>query len=408
MRIVILHYAAPPVIGGVERVIYHHATILAEDGCDVHVVAGRGEPFAPDVTFHRVELVDSRHPEILAIKAELDAGRVPVPDFEALVGRILDALRAIVSDDDVVIAHNVLSLHKNLPLTAALHRLTQGGNGPSLIAWHHDLAWKSARYLTEMHDGYPWDLLRQPWPHVRHVTVSEARRHDVAKLFGLPLEAIAVVPGGVDTFALLGISPAFQGLLRQIGIPDADPVLLLPARITRRKNIEFALHVTAALREAYYPQAALIVTGPPGPHNPENQRYFAELKQMRSALGLTDSVHFLADLIEGGPDDDMMRGLYRLADALILPSYEEGFGLPVLEAAIARLPIFCSDIPPFRELAGEQATYFSLQADPGEAADAVYRVLRGDRVAVLRRRVLNHYDWYLIVHRYVKPLLNYE
>ena len=62
---------------------------------------------------------------------------------------------------DVLIAHNVASLQKNLALTAALHEAYKMPGFPTLILWHHDLAWTTPRYRDELHEGYPWDLLRK-------------------------------------------------------------------------------------------------------------------------------------------------------------------------------------------------------------------------------------------------------
>lgn len=53
-RIAIIHYAGPPVVGGVESTIYHHARLLGQAGYQVHVIAGCGEPFHPQVTFHHI------------------------------------------------------------------------------------------------------------------------------------------------------------------------------------------------------------------------------------------------------------------------------------------------------------------------------------------------------------------
>jgi glycosyltransferase involved in cell wall biosynthesis len=404
MHIVILHYAAPPVVGGVERVIYYHATLLAEAGYEVSVVAGRGEPFDPGVAFHRLDVVGSRHPDILALKAELDQGRVP-EGFDAMRDHILDALRPLLDGADVLIAHNVLGLHKNLPLTAALRQLVEEQSSPRLIAWHHDLAWKASRYLPELYDGDPWNLLRQPWPHTRHVAVSQARRQDVAELFQVSPDEVTVVPGGVDILSFLGLAPAIRQFVDEVGLEDTLPWLLLPARITRRKNIELAVRVTAALQKGDFPNIALIVTGPPGPHNPDNLGYFGELKRLRDELALDGAVHFLSEELGESPTDDQMVTLYHLADALMLPSYEEGFGIPIIEAALTRLPIFCSDIAPLRELAGGRANYFSPHAEPEQIAQLISRVLAADRAIMLRRRVLNRYGWRRIVHKQVEPLL---
>lgn len=60
-----------------------------------------------------------------------------------------------------------------------------------------------------------------------------------------------------------------------------------------------------------------------------------------------------------GISDDELNSLYRDAACLIFPSRDEGFGLPLIEAAQHRVPIIARDIPVFREVAGEHAFYFS-------------------------------------------------
>jgi mannosylglucosylglycerate synthase len=401
MRIVIVHYAAPPIIGGVEQVIYYHATRLADAGHEVTVVAGRGAAFDPRVKYHPLELADSRHPDILALKVELDAGRFPAERFEAIVDLLYASLRAIPAD--VWMPHNVLGLHKNLALTAALRRLAE--SGARVLAWHYDLAWTAALYQPELHDGYPWNLLRQSWPNTRHIAISELRRREVATLFGVSKDDVAIVPGGVDVLAFLKIGSFVREFIRDTCLLDADLRLLLPVRITRRKNIELALRVTAALRDSAYPKVTLVVTGPPGAHNPSNQTYFDELKALRHDLGLDAQVHFLAERAADGVSTEVLTDLYRIADALILPSYEEGFGIPMLEAGLARLPIFCSEIAPLRELAGDEAAYFSPDGDPRQVADLIHRTLIADRATQLRRRVLERYDWRRIVHQDIEALL---
>jgi len=61
---------------------------------------------------------------------------------------------------------------------------------------------------------------------------------------------------------------------------------------------------------------------------------------------------------------------YRNASALIIASEIEGFGLPVVEAFQHGLPVLCSDIPVFREIAEGRATFFSLD-DPGQLAATI-------------------------------------
>ncbi len=275
LNIALLHYSAPPVVGGVESVLGHHARLMADDGCTVRVLAARGGQTDARVDFFPLPKIDSMDPQVLAIKAKLDQGLVP-PEFEKLRAEIQRGLESALKDVDVLIAHNVCSLNKNLALTAALHRLHETSNKPRSILWHHDLAWTTSRYRRELHDGYPWDLLRTAWPGARQVTISKVRQRELSRLMQIPLESIHVAPNGVDRESFLKLEAQTLELSRQMGLDSAAPLLLLPVRLTRRKNIELAVRALAELRKDF-PQAMLVVTGPVGPHNPANIEYRRQL-----------------------------------------------------------------------------------------------------------------------------------
>jgi glycosyltransferase involved in cell wall biosynthesis len=355
------------------------------------------------VRFTRLSLVDSLHPRVLSAKASLDRGEVPA-EFEPLTDEITAALRRAIAGVDIVIAHNVCSLHKNLALTAALHRLREEKGASSWFLWHHDLAWTAPRYRGELHEGYPWDLLRSDWATV-HVTVSEARRSELLDLMRMPPERAVVIPNGVDPASLLRIGQEAQTLAEAAGWTTAWPRLLLPVRITPRKNIELALRALALIRRDL-PGASLIVTGPPGPHNPENAAYFGRLRQLREDLGLQGSVHFLADHAAGFLPDEVIADFYRLADGLLLPSREEGFGIPLVEAGLARLPVFCADIPSLRALGGEDVAYFSPDAEPAAVALLMLDHFRSDRVSRLAARAHLEFAWDKIYRERIAPLLD--
>ncbi|HEY75385.1 MAG TPA: glycosyltransferase family 4 protein [Thermoflexia bacterium] len=407
MRVSILHYAGPPVVGGVESTIYHHARLLTGAGFHVQVIAGRGEPFHPHVPFHSLPEVDSRHPEVLEVGAALARGEVP-PAFYTLRDRLVGRLRPLLAESDACIVHNAITLHKNLPLTGALHTLAEEG-ATRLIAWCHDFAWQDVLYTPDLHPGYPWDLLRTPWPGVRYVVVSADRRGKLAALLDIPEAEIRVVYPGVDVDAFLKLEPETRRLVGELDLLSADPLMLLPARITRRKNIEFAIRVTAALIP-HKPRATLLVTGPPGPHNPKNVAYLQSLRDLREELGVTDRVHFLYEHGPGGEPlhvtDGMMADLYRLSDLLLFPSRREGFGIPVLEAGLVRLPIFAADIPPVQESAGPFAHRFDPESDPEAVARAIADHLASDAAYRMRRRVLDRFTWQAILRRDLIPLLN--
>lgn len=398
MHIALIHYSAPPVVGGVESVLAQHARLMAQAGHSVRIIAARGERLSEHIPLVSLPLIDSRHPRVLAAKAELDRGVVPA-DFEPLTSEITHALQQALTDVDVLIAHNVCSLHKNLMLTAAIQRLEQ----PRKILWHHDLAWTTPRYQAELYDGDPWDLLRTDWG-ARHVVVSELRQRELAELLQIPIESIAVVPNGIDQAAFFKLSPITLVLLQQIDLSHAAPILLLPVRLTPRKNIELALRTLAALRRDMR-EAILIVTGPLGAHNPANAAYFEKLKDMRAELNLAGAAYFLAELSDTYLPDEVIADFYRLADALFMPSREEGFGIPIIEAAFSRLPVFCTDIAPLQALGGAEASYFSPDADPADVAQSIVARLQRAVTYQFASRVRRNFAWEHIYRDHIAPLL---
>lgn len=403
MKIILLHYSAPPIVGGVESVIGHHARLMADDGHDVCIVAGRGEQADERVGFVRVPLVDSRHPVVLTVKEKLDQGIVP-DEFFIHVNELTTTLREVVSGADCLIAHNVCSLNKNLILTAALKRISEEENHPRLILWHHDLAWTTPRYRKELFEGAPWDLLRTAWPEVAQVTISEYRWQELASLMKIDKKDIWVIPNGVDISRFLKFEELTTDLVKQLDLLNGSPILLLPVRITPRKNIELALQVIAEIRNQY-PQVTLIVTGPLGPHNLANVEYFERLKALRQKLSLGKNVFFLAELIEGYLPDEVVSDFYQLADVLFLPSREEGFGIPVLEAGLSGLPIFCTDIPPLRDLGLTYANYFSPDASAAEIASMVLEYLAASPVTGFRIHVRSYYAWREIYRKKIDGLI---
>ncbi|MBL8133574.1 MAG: glycosyltransferase family 4 protein [Anaerolineae bacterium] len=409
--VAILHYAAPPTVGGVESTIYHHARGLAARGWRVRVVSGRGDVFDPAVESLAHPLFGSTAPEVLRVKRELDQGEV-TSQFDLLIDHILRELRPALAGFEVVIAHNLPTFNKNLALTAALARLHAEG-GFRLLAWAHDLAWTNPQYLPELYEGPPWDLLRRAWKDAIYVTVSEARRPEVADLIGIERSAVRVITPGVDVAEFFDLTEITLRLARDLNWFDADALLLLPARITRRKNIALALRILAEARRAGR-DYRLIVSGPPGPHNPLNPGYLGELLELRRALNLEEAAHFLYEygMTDDSPlipDDAMMANLYQLADGLLFPPLSEGFGIPMLEAGLARLPIFCADIPPLRGTGGVDAQYFDpLTSDPAEVAGNIVHTLEGSAPYRLRLRTRREFRWEAIIDRQIIPLLNTE
>jgi len=405
-----LHYTAPPTIGGVEAVIQAHAQAFLRAGYPVTVVAGQGdEAYLPDgAGLIRIPQVDSRHPLVLEMSEELKEGRVPA-GLEALVESLALSLQFRLGAFDNLIVHNVLSKDFNLPLTVALFRLLDAGALPNLIAWNHDFSWTSPSSRVRMHDGYPWDLLRTYHPGITYVVVSEHRRQELAELLGCPPERIHVVYNGVDPRSLLGLSDEGWRLAERLGLLEADLVLLMPVRVTAAKNIELALRVVAALKERIA-RPLLVHTGPPDPHDPHSLAYFRSLQDQRRELGLEAEVRFV---FESGPDPaeglivsfQVIADLYRSSDLMFLPSLREGFGMPVLEAALVSLPVACTAVPAAVEIGQDDVILFDPDDDPASIAGQIAAWAESSPVHRLRRRVRQTLTWDMIFEQRIRPLL---
>jgi glycosyltransferase involved in cell wall biosynthesis len=388
-----LHYTAPPQTGGVEAILAAHARLLRQAGHDVRVIAGRGDAVL-------VPEVDSRHPDVERVAAMLAAGQPADREFGALRSRLAERLEPLLRDREAVIAHNVLTMPFNLPLAASL-----GDVGRPVVAWTHDLAWINPRYAEFHREGWPWSILREPQPRATYVAISGTRRREIVEVMGLPPRSVPVVPDGIDPESVWGVSRPTLRLAERGGFRHADPLLLVPVRLTRRKRLELALEAAAILR-ASYPSLKLLVSGPLGPHSADNRAYWAELRDQRRRLGLDGVACFLHELAPpGGPHPVSYRSmadLYRIADVVLLPSESEGFGLPLLEAGLSRAPLVCADIPVLREL-GTGAFMFPAGGGAEAIAQAVRRALRS-RVACAKRAVVGRYSWEAVVHRIERVL----
>ena len=394
-RITLVHYTTPSILGGVEQVMGAHASALRDAGARVTIVAGRGRA-TRGVRLVKIPEADSRHAVVQRDFDSLARGERG-KGHDALVQRLERALRPHVADADRVVVHNVLTMHKNLALAEAIARLAAAHPG-KVIAWTHDLAWCDPQYAAQRHRGDPWDLIARALPGVRYVAVSEERAKQLAQLVGLPLRKVSVVTNGVALGTVLGLSAPGAALVARLGLGDADPLLLLPARITRRKRIEAAIDAVAELRSRGR-AAMLVVTGSPGPHNRANVAYLDDLVARAAKV---EGAHLLFALGHR-PTDRTMADLYSLADALVLPSESEGFGIPILEAGLRRLPIVCSDLATLRAVAGDGATYVPPEANGATIADAVLRAL--DNETARRASRAKAHAWSRVTRERVLPVI---
>jgi len=99
---------------------------------------------------------------------------------------------------------------------------------------------------------------------------------------------------------------------------------------------------------------------------------------------------------------------YTLSDALLITSQEEGFGLPIIEAGLTRLPVFTTDLEPLHALGRAWATYFQLDDSPAEVAGRIAERLSTDPVYRLREHIRANFTWDAIYQNEIAPLLKLQ
>ena len=363
MKVALLHYSVPPIVGGVECIVAAQARVLTTAGHEVKTIARRG---AADVVLGAADLKKT--------------------------------LRAGVRDCDVVIVHNVLSMPFDLPLTEILWELAEEMPQIHWVAWVHDLAACNIDYDYPWHQA-PWNRLAKASPHFSYVAVSEHRARQFSTLTG---SEARVIPNGVDPVAVLGLTPGVARLVEAHRLLSREIVLFHPTRLLRRKNVELSLRVLADLRERGR-DAVTLITAAADPHQARSQDYHAFLLQTRERLGLQETAIFVGDYFTVADAD--VASLYQVADALFFPSRQEGFGLPIVEAAIHRLPIFCTDVQPMNSLLSHGLQVFDPEAEPGETARLVERTLDRSPTHRARREALRRYAWPVVWQEHLAPLL---
>ncbi|BBG04262.1 MULTISPECIES: MSMEG_0565 family glycosyltransferase [Pseudonocardia] len=223
----------------------------------------------------------------------------------------------------------------------------------------------------------------------RVLVVSRQWERILRDEYGVPA---TVVPNGVDAGRFGPVADGYREQLRRsIGAGDRF-VLLGVGGIEPRKGTRHAFEALSRLyRSGTRPVLAIV-----GGHS--FQDYAAYREEALAALpGL--GLELGRDVVLlGTVDDRTLSGWYRSADALLFPSVKEGWGLAVLEAMAADLPVIASDLPVFREyLVDGRNALLPAVGDASAIADAVAAVVADpelrERLRDGGRRTVPGYTW---------------
>lgn len=177
------------------------------------------------------------------------------------------------------------------------------------------------------------------------ITISDYSKADLVTYFGLPEQKISVTPLGVDERWFARPTPEQLCVIRaRYGLPDN--FLVFVGTLQPRKNLIRIIDAHRTLPDAIRHSHPLLIIGREGRHCTE-------------ALDRLKAEDLLVRWLKYVPGEDLP-GILRCASALVFPSLYEGFGLPVLEAFAAELPVITSNTTSLPEVAGNAA----LLVDP--------------------------------------------
>lgn len=243
----------------------------------------------------------------------LDGGQ---PDDLVLPGLALDATGApdptdvadALGDDDLVVVENLCSLPLHEYASRVVGAVLEDRGGRTLLH-HHDLPWERRRF--EGVQGIPPDI-----EGALHVTINERARSELADR---EIDAVRI-PNLFDPSEPDGDREGTRALA---GFETGEIVLLQPTRAIERKNIPGGLRFGAELDALTDRRVRYWITGPSEEGYGKTLAALLNASPLECIVGRAESV---ADA-------------YAAADVVVFPSTIEGFGNPVVEAALARRPL---------------------------------------------------------------------
>lgn len=176
------------------------------------------------------------------------------------------------------------------------------------------------------------------------ITVSEYSKNDIAQLYSIPKNKITVAYNGADE-SFVKSSDA-DSILYKKKINAPEPYFLSVGSIHTRKNITRLLQAFDLFKEQNNCNWKLVLVGSKYNWTPQMNAAYQNLK-------------FQHDVIFTGhlPKAELILA-YSSANALIFPSYFEGFGIPLIEAMRCECAVLCANTTSFPEVAGNAALYF--------------------------------------------------
>lgn len=242
-----------------------------------------------------------------------------------------------------------LNLNKKFPTIVTIHDVT-----PLVFPQHYPPGIKGKINL--------WRQKRALKQVKALITDSEASKQDIVKYLGVsPKKIFPIYLAPLPHFQVIKDKSYLETVRRKYHLPEK--FLIYTGNVNWNKNL---LNLAQACVEA---NVDLVLIGKSFEStdnltHPEMKSYAIFLEKYASL----SNFHLL-----GFVSDEDLAAITNLAQAQLLPSYYEGFGLPILEAQSCGIPIITSNISSMTEISGEGALLVN-PGDVGQISQAIYRV----------------------------------
>lgn len=235
----------------------------------------------------------------------------------------------------------------------------------------------------------------------RIVAATLAELAQLQWLYQADPKKIVVIPPGVDLSHFYPIP--VEEAKEFIGVPPCERTLLFVGRIEPLKGIDTLIEAIVLLRDQgefeRYPFCLAVIGGDPEINQDSMSTEMARLQELRAKFGLTSLITFL-----GKRDQDTLPYYYSAAEAVVVPSQYESFGMVALEAMACGTPVVASQVGGLAFLVQDGVTGYTVPtSDPHALADRLLSLIKDpdlrDRMGKQAAEFAKDYSWQTIAER---------
>jgi D-inositol-3-phosphate glycosyltransferase len=284
--------------------------------------------------------------------------------------------------------------------------LSETWNGIPIVHMYHTLGEMKNRIARSEEEREPKERInaeKQVLACADQVVVSTlAELTQLRILYRADDHKLTIIPPGVDSTNFYPI-PSDEAK-QFIGLNSRDRMVLFVGRIEPLKGVDTLIHAMSCIKiqELSRPVHLAIIGGEPEVSPEQMTAEMARLQKLCDELAIGQTVVFL-----GKRGQDTLPYYYSAAEAVVMPSHYESFGMVALEAMACGTPVIASEVGGLAYLVQDGKTGFTIPDDDPDALCEKLTALLGD--ACLREKMglqaaeyAREYDWEKITKQIVK------